>query len=237
MHRLALLAAIALGVAAPSAAQAILQTDSPLIQAQGEASVKHAPDIAWVQIAVESRGNRPEEARDLDAKAMTVVIDALKKMLPAEAVKTSIVSVQPEMEYQNNVPKVKDYVARNQVDVRVDDLQKLAGVIDVSVGSGATSVSSLRYDVKGRAQLEREALRLAVEDGMERARAMATGAGRALGSLVRLTEQRQSSQGIVFRAGVAGGGGRGGAAFPTETPITPGEIEIRAVVTLTVALK
>jgi uncharacterized protein YggE len=132
---------------------------------------------------------------------------------------------------------VKDYVARNQVEVRVDDLQKLAGVIDVSVGSGATSISSLRFDVKARAQLEREALRLAVEDGMERARAIASGAGRALGALVRLTEQRQSSQGIVFRPAGGGGGRAGGAAFATETPIAPGEIEIRAVVTLTVALK
>ena len=45
-----------------------------------------------------------------------------------------------------------------------------------------------------------------------------------------------SSGAPVFRAGGAGGGGgRGGGA--TEPPLALGEIEIRATVTLTVAIK
>src|SRR5262249_55067498 len=73
--------------------------DWPVIVAQGEASGKHAPDVAWAQIAVEARGNKPETARQKAADAMTSVMAALKRALPADAIKTSSYSVEPEMEY------------------------------------------------------------------------------------------------------------------------------------------
>ena len=78
---------------------------------------------------------------------------------------------------------------------------------------------------------------MAVQDGVGAANGIAAGAGRTAGPILRLQEQRMSGQGIRFtglgQAG-GGGGGRGGGA---ETPITPGEIEIRAVVVLTVAIR
>lgn len=222
--------------AAVVAAQSPSSVEAPVIQAQGEAVVLQPPDIAWVQIAVEARGVNPDDARQRAAVAMTSVLATLKQAVPAEAIKTSIVSVQPEMDYPSNPTHVKDYVARNRVDVRVDNLDKLPGVIDASVSSGATSVSSLRFDVKRRQDFEHDALTLAVKDATTRAEAIARGAGRVLGSIVRIDERRVSSQGVTF--GFAGqGGGGGGRGGGVETPVAPGQIEIRAIVVLTVAIK
>jgi hypothetical protein len=224
---------------APSPARAqsaaVATADAPVIIAQGEASVKRAPDVAWAQIAVESRASKPEAARQKAADAMTSVMAALKRTLPADAIRTSGYSVEPEMEYSGGSAQVKGYVARNQIEARVDDLEKLAGVLDASVSSGATTVSGVRFDVKARAQYEREALRLAVEDAMGRAQAMAAGAGRSVGTLLRVQEQRASVS-PVFRS--AQGMGRGaGTAAVVETPVAPGEIEIRGMVTVTVGIK
>ena len=74
-----------------------------------------------------------------------------------------------------------------------------------------------------------------MQDGLERATAIASGAGRALGPIVRIQEQRISNTPYRVAMGGAGGGGRGGAE--TATPITPGEIEIRAVVVVTASIK
>ena len=227
---------VALAVPGVTAAQTPVQSENVIV-AQGEAVVKQAPDVAWVTVAVEARGNRPEEARERAATATSSVLATLKTHVPATAIKTSGFSVVPEMDYRSG-PQVKGYVARNQLEVQVDDLDKLPQVMDASVSSGATNVSGLRFDVKARPQVEREALRLAVQDGMARAEAIAKGAGRALGPIVRMQEQRMTGQGIRFagfsQAGGAGGG-RGGAA--ESTPVTPGEIEIRAIVSLTVAIR
>lgn len=209
--------------------------DAPVIIAQGEATVKKTPDVAWAQIAVEARGIKPEIARQKAADAMTSVMAALKRTLPADAIKTSGYSIEPEIDYASGSSQPKGYLARNQIEARVDDIEKLAAVLDASVSSGATSVSGLRFDVKARAQFERDALRLAVEDAMGRAQAMAAGAGRTAGALLRVQEQRVST-GPVLRAGLETF--RSAAAKPvSETPVAPGEIEIRGVVTVTVGIK
>jgi uncharacterized protein YggE len=127
---------------------------------------------------------------------------------------------------------VKGYIARNQVEVRVDDLKKLGGVIDAAGASGATSMSGLRFDIKDRAIIERDALRLAVQDAMARARAIATGAGATLGPIVRIDEQGDSAPPGIYAMRMTAS-----AAGAPETPINPGELEIRASVTLTVGIK
>jgi uncharacterized protein YggE len=223
-------------VPSPARAQsAAAAADAPVIIAQGEASVKRAPDVAWAQIAVEARASKPEGARQKAAEAMTSVMAALKNTLPADAIRTSGFSVEPEMEYAGGSRQLKGYIARNQIEARVDDLEKLAAVLDATVSSGATSVSGVRFDVKARAQYEREALRLAVEDAMGRAQAMAAGAGRSVGPLLRVQEQRASVS-PVFRSAQTMGRGAGSAAV-VETPVAPGEIEIRGVVTVTVGIR
>ncbi len=229
---LALILAMSPAAAAP--AQAPVSSDGPVIVAQGEATVQQRADVAWVQIAVEARGAKPEDARQQAAATMTSVMATLKKLVADDAIKTSIFSIQPEMEYQNNTPRVKDYLARNQIEIRVDDLDRLAAVLDASVSSGATSVAGLRFDVKKRAEIERDALRLAVGDATERAQAMASGAGRSLGPLVRIQEQRVSAAPMMQRMMLESTAGGRGA---TATPVTPGEIEIRAEVMLTIGIK
>ncbi len=235
MHRAASIGVVAIAVAA-FAAPAAGQTSSDarqVIVAQGEATIRHAPDVAWVEIGVEARGGRPDDAREEAARAMNAVMNTLKKIVPSQAVQTSGYSVVPEMEYADNGSRLKDYLARNRIDVRVDDLDKLARVLDSGIGSGATSVSGVRFDVKDRDKYEREALEQAVRDAMERARAMADGAGQRLGSIVRIQEQRSSPPGPRMMSAV---GGRG-FSEQTPVPISPGEIEITAAVTATIAIR
>ena len=137
------------------------------------------------------------------------------------------------MDYSSNPPRVRGYVARNQVEVRVEDLEKLSAIIDESTAAGASTLAGLRFDLKNRDDAEREALRLAVEDAMARAEAMARGARRTAGAIIRITEQRGFSGGpmpVAFdRAMVQK------AAEPT--PVQPGQIEIRSQVSLTVGIR
>ena len=86
------------GVAAANA-QTSSPQEPPVIVAQGEATVRQAPDVAWVQIAVEARGAKPEEARQNAADAMTAVLGALKATVPANSIRTSTLAVTPEMDY------------------------------------------------------------------------------------------------------------------------------------------
>jgi len=236
---------IALSLTLATAARARAQTqnppaaDQPVIVAQGEALLMLPPDRAYVTIAAEGRAQKSPDAQRLATAAMTSVQNAIKGLgLPADVIRTTSYTVQPQYDFANNRQTFREYLARNVIEVRIDDLSKLADVIDAAGTSGATSVSSLRFDLKNRSAAELDALRRAVRDAQARAQAIADGAGRQLGPIVRVQEQRSSSASPVFRnaeAAGAGGGGRGGAAF--TTPLEPGEIQVRATVTLTVGIK
>jgi uncharacterized protein YggE len=196
--------------------------------------VKRAPDRAWVSIAAESRARSPREAQRANADAMTAVLAKLKGLgLPADAIRTSGYDLQPEFDYANGKQTLRGYVARNTVEVRVDDLARTGEIVDAAVGSGATSVSGIRFDLKDRAGDEREALRRAVADARGRADAAAQGSGMRVERVVRIEEQRGSFSEpprpmVMMRSGMADA---------AQTPITPGELEVRAVVTITATIR
>ena len=224
---------------APAAAQqppGVQPSGPPVIVTAGEGIVKRAPDRAWVTISAESRARTPQEAQQANVNAMNAVIARIKdKGIPPDAIRTSSYSLQPEFDYQGGKQTLRDYIARNQVEVRVDVLEKTGDVIGAAVASGATNVSGVQFDLKDRPAAEREALTLAVRDARQRADAAAAGAGLQIERILRVEEQRDTSP--VPRPVMAAFAARGGAQAEPSVPIEAGEIEIHARVTLTAAIR
>jgi uncharacterized protein len=216
------------------AAQTPAANDPQVVITMGQGIVKRAPDQAWVTIAAESRAKTPGEAQKLNADAMSAVMQKLKGVgLPAEAIQTSAYELRPEFDYVNNRQTLRGYVARNAVEVRVDDLPKLGQVLDVAVGAGATSVSGIRFDLKDRASTEQLALQRAVADAREQANTAAVAAGLKVDRVLRLEVHREATMPpprpmMAMRAEMA---------VSAEPPIAPGELEVKATVTMTSAVK
>jgi uncharacterized protein YggE len=223
-------------VALPASAQKpAAPGEGPVIVMTGEAVVKLAPDRAWISIAAESRAKSPREAQKANADAMTAVLGKLKGAgLTADAIRTSGYDLQPEFDYANGKQTLRGYVARNAVEVRVDDITRVGEILDLAVGSGATSVSGVRFDLKDRSGAERDALKRAVADARSRGDAAASGAGVTVERVLRIEEQRAVIQEprpmmMAMRREVA--------ADSAQPPIAPGELEVRAIVTVTLAIR
>ena len=208
--------------------------DTPVIVTSGEAVTKVAPDRAWVTITAEARARNPREAQKQNAAAMSAVMQQLKAAgLEPDAIRTTAVDLQPEFDFAGGRQTLRGYVTRNSVEVRVDALSRLGEILDLAVASGATSLGGIRFDIQDRDAAEREALRRAVADARARAEAAAAGAGVRIERIVRVEEHRPSvipppRPLVAMRAEMA---------QQPETPIAPGEVEIRAMVTLTAAIK
>jgi hypothetical protein len=169
---------------------------------------------------------------------MTDVQAALKATgLAADAIRTVAYSLQPETTWTNGRATITGYVAHNQIEVRVDDLDKLPDVLDAAdtPKNVSLTVDAPRFDLKDRETVEREVLASAVENAMARARAMAEGAKATLGAIQRIENQSLPSEPAptpMIRT-MAPSGGAGGAP---ATPVTPGQIEIHARVLVTIAI-
>ena len=224
--------ALAIGLTLASTAFA-QQPVEPQVVVTGEGIVKATPDQAWVSIGAESRSKVSKDAQQRNAEAMTEVMRKIASFgITKDAIKTTAIDLQMEFDYNNGKQAPRGYVARNTVEVRVDDLSKLGDVLDAVVSSGATMIHGLRFDVKQRRQIEGEALQAAVKDAMAKSQAIASGAGRGLDRIVRIEELSRGGEPVPMMRQYAMA-----KAADASTPVAAGEMEIRAQVRLTVAIK
>lgn len=219
--------------AAPLMAQAPAPQE-PSIVTTGEATVRRAPDQAFVTVAVETRAKNPRDAQKLNADAMAAVQQRLTAAgIARDAIRTTGYNIQQEFDFTNGRRVPREYLARNGVEVRLDAVDRVGEVLDLTVQAGATSVSGIRFEIKDRAGAEREALRMAVMDARLRAEALATGAGRTVDRILRIDDgprQFKGPQPLIL-------GARGMAADAAPTPVEAGMVEIEAHVTMTVTIK
>ena len=122
-------------------------------------------------------------------------------------------------------------MARNTLEVRIDDVTRAGEIADAVVQGGATALDGIRFDMKDRAAVERDALRLAVADARARADAAAAGAGRSVDRILKIEDLRADG-GLprpmpMMRM----------AEAAVTTAVESGTIEIRAHVSLTVSMK
>ena len=206
--------------------------ESPQVVVTGEGIVKATPNQALINIGAESRSKVSKDAQQRNAEAMTAVQQKIAAFgIPKDAIKTTALDLQMEFDYANGRQTPRGYVARNTIEVRVDELAKVGDVLDAAVASGAATIHGLRFDVKDRDNLEKTALQNAVQNAMGKARAIAAGAGRAIDRIIRIEEEMIGGrpEPMVRQFSMA--------KADAATPVAVGEIEIRAQVRLSAAIK
>lgn len=209
-----------------------------LIVTRGEAVIKVTPDQAWLSITIETRDEKAEKARESNAKSMILVQETLRNVgLIADAIRTTQFTLSPEMEWRNGRNIMKGYLVRNQIQVRVDDLNHLSNVIDSVNATGNTTlmISSLHFTLKNQQEIEKEALKLSVQSALVRAQAIASGANQTLGRIVQIEEPNLErltrAEPYVMHATMAKGDAH------IETPLTVDDVEVRAKVILTAEMR
>ena len=230
-------ALVVAGMVVASVAAAGAQSTAPApptVVVRGEGEVRAAPDVAFVTIGAEFRAATPKEAQGLSAKAMTAVQQRLIAAgVPKDAIRTLAYDLQAQFEFTSGKQVPRGYQARNVIEVRLDDIQTVGEMLELAVAAGGTSVQGVRFDLKQRAALEREALTRAVADARARAEAAAKGAGAAVVAVLRIEEggvNVRPMEAPMFRMAADSVAG----AAP---PIAAGDTVIHASVTLTATIK
>ncbi len=195
--------------------------------------MKTAPDVAFVTIGAELRAQTAKVAQASAAAAMTAVQQRIVAAgVPKDAIRTLTYDLQAQFDYSSGKQVPRGFLARNVIEVRLDDLTKVGEVLEVAIAAGGTSVQGVRFDLKQRAASEREALTRAVADARARADAAAKGAGAVVVAVMRIEEsgvQAMPVEAPMMRMAAD--------AMPSAPPIAAGEVVIRASVTLTAAIK
>ena len=119
----------------------------------GEGTAQAAPDRAWISVSAESRAPSPREAQRRNAGADAAGAGSLRRpRVPDDAVRTTGYDLQQEFDFTNGKRVPRGYVARNTIEVRVDDVTASASCSKPWSSQGATSVGGLRFDLKDQRQ-------------------------------------------------------------------------------------
>jgi uncharacterized protein YggE len=230
-----LLMLILVSIPSPGRAQSppIVSPLQPTIVTRGHATVNAPPDRAFVTVAAESRSRNSAEAQKQNAAAMSAVLQKIEQAgVAKDAIRTIGYELQPEFDYVNGRQTFRSYVARNTVEIRLDDIDRVGVIIDAAGAGGATTITGIRFDVRNRAALERDALRQAVADARARADAAAAGAGATIDRVVRVEEEPHYEPPRPMMRMAAQG-----AAADMATPVEPSTIEIQTRVVMTVSIR
>ncbi len=175
------------GMAGPVLAQAdrMSMGETPRsISVSGTATVDATPDIARLSLAVQRRDPSMQVARDATVKVSKAFLALCAKLgIKESKIRTSGLTIQPEYRWDDKENKqvFLGYFVQRQLQVEINDLDKLGNVIEGAIDAGVNEVSPPQLDSSKARDLNRDALAAATADAKANAERIATSLGVRLG--------------------------------------------------------
>jgi uncharacterized protein len=201
------------------------------IRASGEATVHAKPDRAQVSIGVVTQAPTAPAASAQNATQTSAVLDAVKRALGSnDEIKTSGYSISPQYQYTNGrPPKITGYQASNSVLATVDDLSLTGKVVDAASDAGANNITGISFSLRDDNAIRAQAL----AEAALKARSAAEAIAKALNvHIARVLEADTTEAPVVRPMNKAFAMMSEGAAPRAPTPIEPGDLDVRASVTV-----
>jgi uncharacterized protein len=205
------------------------------IQVTGQAQVSEAPDRVYIDIGVMTQAPKSQAAASQNAQRLSAVIAAVKRAAGSGAqLATTEYSINPNYNYprEGGTPTLVGYTVSNVAQVRLDDLRKIASVIDAATQAGSNNVQDIRFALRDEEAPREEALREAARNARQHAESLADALGLRIVRVLTADEESpavgprpiypQARQFVALSAARA------------PTPVEAGTLEVSATVTLTV---
>lgn len=224
---------VIIGLALVSAALAGCGAISPRQQrslvVSGTGRVEVAPDIATVNLGVQTVGEDIAQViADNNRRSQRVQQAVLALGVAPDDVRTISFHVSPQAQYdENGQPTgVTVYWVNNTIAVTLRQIDQLGRLLQAAVDAGANSIQSEGFRVDDPSAAEDEARRLAMQDARARAEMLARAAGATLGDPLTITTSVHVPS--PWAAGIGAGG---------DVPVSPGMTEVQVQVFVTYELK
>jgi uncharacterized protein YggE len=225
-----------LSSATPSAAPAASAGAANTVTVNGQATVTSPPDEAVVVLTVENDAPNPDDAMNATSVQSKQMLDRLKSDgIPDSAIQTSSVTLYPVRTYDPTTGKetLTGYRAQNTVQVTLKDAPTVAKVLAAGVETGATLVSGPDWRLKNDSQAVNDALTKAVANARTKAETLAKAEGVALGEVLVMNEGTvQTPVSPIYQAA-----GAADSSKVVQPPVSSGNLDVTASVTITYALK
>jgi uncharacterized protein YggE len=205
-------------------------TNVRTIQVSGDGEAHAAPDLATLNIAIETHASTAAEAARRNAALAQKVNQALEAKLAGKG-KTSTGGYSLNPEYAdgppNEKPRITGYQAQNSITVETGALDFVGPLVDTAIAAGANRIDSMDFSLRNNTAARGQAIANASKDAQAQAEALAASLGVKLGPVISAsTESDQRPIPVMAMRAEA-------ASSFAQTPVTPGDVTVPATVSLT----
>jgi len=202
----------------------------PVIRTLGDAVLTVEPDLAEIQIGVQTEDPSAQVAGQKNAERADAVLKTLRELLGRDAdVKTVGYSLNPVYSVpRDGISTISRYAAINIIRVKTDQIKRVGEIIDRANKAGANITGGLQFTIKDDPAMRLMALAQASREARAKADAIASALGMKIKRILEVEEIEQGPRPFPRSRGFAGV-----AAAAAPTPIEPGTLEIQAAVALT----
>lgn len=194
-----------------------------LIKVTGEGELAVPPDSASVNLGVITESKQLITAQQQNSLDVAKVINSLISLgITKNHIQTFDYRIESDYDYEEGKQIFRGYKSTHILQVKIDDLSIVGKVVDTAVQNGVNYVSNVQFTVKNKESFYQQALILAVNHAIEKAKTIAGTLNVTLiptpSSVVEGGNMVQPvfNQPGTFVKGVA------------STPIEPGQITVKA---------
>ncbi|MBA7611641.1 26 kDa periplasmic immunogenic protein [subsurface metagenome] len=213
----------------PGTSDIILSQQNSGIWVTGEGKVSVVPDVAVLNLGVETQEETVAEAQQQAAEAIEAVMNVLEDYGIAEKdIKTQYFSIYPVRRWENNREILLGYRVSNMVTVKIRQVDDTGVIIDAVAEAGGdyTRINSIGFTVDDPTDYYEQAREEAMADAEDKAKQLAHEARVTLGKPTYIHE----SGGYIPVPGDYYFRAEGVPSTEATTPISPGETEIQLTV-------
>ena len=202
----------------------------------GNGQVTLVPDIARVNVGVNSREADVTSAVDENNKLAKAITDALvKKGVEVKDIQTANFNVYPIQQYNNMGEQTGVlYSVDNTLYITVRDLKTLSEVLDAAITAGANQINGISFDINERTEAQNKARDLALKDAENKAKDVAKTVGVSLDEIQSITITNNSYAQPYPMYGMGGGEKM---SMDSSVPISAGQIVVTYEVYLVYRIK
>ncbi len=208
------------------------KTDTFTVTGEGKVSVK--PDVAMVNVGVQTNGATVNTTQDQLNRNINAVSTAVKKIDVADGdIQTTNYAINPTYDYTSGTQRITGYQASASLGIKVRKIENANAVIDAATKAGANDVGGISFDVDDKTNVQNEARQKAVADAKKKAGDAARTAGFSLGKIINYTEGFVSPRPIPMMAKALAPE----AADAAPTQLEQGSSDITVQVTLSYEIR
>ena len=210
--------------------EGVMADDLQGIHVTGRAEIAVEPDMARMTLQVSAQADDAVSVkRQIDGVTRSVLKVADRYDIARRDVTAAVVNMSPNYHYENNRRTVEGMQGSRTISVTLRKLDNYGDFMNAVLESGINNISGVTLDTSKRAELEDQALDLAIADARKRAADVAKEFGVALGQVLNVHVQAghvEPRMMAMSRSADASGGDFSG-----------GELDIRRDIQATFSIK